>query len=83
MSTISVWNVQHFTRNCNVTHLKTSSQTANLNNPNNFSTSTYSQTLFFLFVHQNELYEICLSTCDDGQDGHDLFPNEPNMAGDR
>ena len=33
--------------------------------------------------HQDELYEICLSTCDDGQDGHDLFPNEPNMAGDR
>lgn len=38
---------------------------------------------YSLPYRQDELYEICLSTCDDGQDGHDLFPNEPNMAGDR
>ncbi|CAB4033881.1 O- case-like [Paramuricea clavata] len=37
----------------------------------------------FTAADKAELYEICLSTCDDGQDGHDLFPKEPNMAGDR
>ncbi|XP_032220534.1 protein O-GlcNAcase [Nematostella vectensis] len=32
---------------------------------------------------EKSMYEICLSTCDDGEDGHDLFSNEPSMAGDR
>ncbi|KAK3704743.1 hypothetical protein QZH41_009743 [Actinostola sp. cb2023] len=33
---------------------------------------------------EKSVYEICLSTCDDdGQDGHDLFINEPHLAGDR
>ncbi|XP_031556078.1 protein O-GlcNAcase-like isoform X2 [Actinia tenebrosa] len=32
---------------------------------------------------EKNMYEICLSTCDDGQDGHDLFVNEPSMVGDR
>ncbi|XP_068710020.1 protein O-GlcNAcase-like [Montipora foliosa] len=33
---------------------------------------------------EKSLYEICVSTCDDWQDGHDLFPcRRFNMAGDR
>lgn len=42
----------------------------------------YGKTCFCL--KQNSLYEICVSTCDDWQDGHDLFPcKQFNMAGDR
>lgn len=30
------------------------------------------------------MYEICVATCDDWEDGHDLFPDKQfNMAGDR
>lgn len=33
---------------------------------------------------EKSLYEICVSTCDDWADGHDLFPDKQfNMAGDR
>lgn len=32
---------------------------------------------------EKSLYDICLLTCDDGQDGHDLFPNEHKKPGDR
>lgn len=38
----------------------------------------------FDFSYQKSLYEICVSTCDDWGDGHDLFPDKQfNMAGDR
>lgn len=36
------------------------------------------------FLWQKSLYEICVATCDDWEDGHDLFPDKQfNMAGDR
>lgn len=42
------------------------------------------QFVAFDFSYQKSLYEICVSTCDDWGDGHDLFPDKQfNMAGDR
>ena len=45
----------------------------------------YNITMGFINLgKQNALYEICLSTCDDWADGHDLFPEKQfSMAGDR
>ena len=42
------------------------------------------QFVAFDFSYQKSLYEICVSTCDDWGDGHDLFPDKQfSMAGDR
>jgi len=60
---------------------------SHLKNPLFCSHSCFTQFVFLWYVVmillQKSMYEICLSTCDDGQDGHDLFVNEPAMAGDR
>ena len=40
--------------------------------------------LLLLLWKQSSLYKICVSTCDDWLDGHDLFPcKQFKMAGDR
>ena len=42
------------------------------------------QVIHACFLWQKSLYEICVATCDDWEDGHDLFPDKQfNMAGDR
>lgn len=42
------------------------------------------QFVAFNVSYQKSLYEICVSTCDDWEDGHDLFPDKQfSMAGDR
>lgn len=37
--------------------------------------------IFVLF--QNQVYDVCRRTCDDGMDGSDVFPDYPNLMGDK
>ena len=32
---------------------------------------------------QTTVYDICLKTCDDGMDGTEVFPEYPDIIGDR
>lgn len=34
-------------------------------------------------VIKEQIYDICLKTCDDGMDGTDVFPENPRLIGDR
>lgn len=36
-----------------------------------------------LLYGQAKVYEICRKTCDDGMDGTDIFPEHPELLGDR
>ena len=47
-----------------------------------YSEQTKLTTSMYIFF-QSTMYDVCLKTCDDGMDGTEVFPEFPNIIGDR